>query len=399
MLNLKLIEKAYHDCKHVFNKTPLIKNDKLFNFTLYNKLENLQITGSFKVRGAYNKILNLSEQEKEVGVICASAGNHAQGVALAASQLGIRATIIMPKIAPLAKIEATKSYGVEVILYGDNFDEAYNFAKQLQIEQSKTFIEPYDDYLVMAGQGTIGLEILEELDEIDYIFVPIGGGGLASGLSCLIKSLKPTTKIVGVQACKASSMFESINHNKIIATKKSDTIADGIAVKKVGDLTFSECQKYLDEIVLVNEKEINHAILFALEKLNLTVEGAGSVGLAAILANKIDIKKDQKVVNIISGGNIDITLISTLIDTGLRNDYRRITFGTILSDKPGALSKLLELLSNQQANIIGVVHDRYHHNPSAKTCYVEVTIDTFHQQHINDIFELLSHNNYDYRIK
>ncbi len=293
MLTLDLVKQAMLNCESVLFKTPILDHSNYFDFTLYNKLENLQRTGSFKIRGAYNRIYNLSESEKRQGVICASAGNHAQGVAFAASQLGIKATVVMAKIAPLAKIDATRGYGAEVILHGDNFDEAYQYAKELRDKNNSIFIEPYNDYQVMAGQGTIALEILKEIKDFDYIFVPIGGGGLISGIAYTIKSINPNIKVIGVQANNASSMYESINHKQIISTKSSNTFADGIAVKKVGELTYDICQKYVDRIVLVNEEEINQAVLFAIEKLHLVVEGAGAVGLAALLNNKLPLKPTE----------------------------------------------------------------------------------------------------------
>lgn len=399
MLTLENIKAAQENCSSIVFHTPLLDHSSYFDFTLYNKLENLQKTGSFKIRGAFNKISQLSTVEKSNGIICASAGNHAQGVAFVANYLGIKAKIIMPKNAPLAKIDATRHFGGEIILYGNNFDEAYQYAKSQQLLDNSTFIEPYNDYQVITGQATIALEIFEKIANFDYIFVPVGGGGLISGIAYTCKKINPKIKVIGVQANNASSMYESLRHHRIISTKSSDTFADGIAVKKVGEITYDLCEKYVDRIVLVNEDEINQAVLFGLEKLHLMIEGAGAVGLAALLNKKIPLKSTDKVINIVSGGNIDITLASTLIESGLRHDSRRITFGTVIADKPGSLNKLLELLADKQANINSVIHDRYHHNTSAKTCYVEITIDTYDENHLAAIFEMLHNNGFDFRTK
>lgn len=399
MLNISAILAAKQRLEPVVFKTPLVDHSAFFPFQLYSKLENLQKTGAFKIRGAYNKIAQLSEEEKNKGIICASAGNHAQGVAYSAKLLGIDATVVMPRYAPLAKIEASREYRVKVILHGDSFEEAYAYAQQLQKENSQIFIEPYNDYEVIAGQATIALEILEKLEAFDYILVPIGGGGLLAGIAYTIKQFKPDVKVIGIEAANASTMYESIHHDKIIAADKVDTFADGIAVRQVGQIPFKICKTTVDQVITVNETEINKAVLFALEKFHLVVEGAGAVGLAALLADKLHLKPQDKVVNIISGGNIDITLLTTLIDRGLRQCDRKITFGTRIQDKPGSLNKLLELLAEKQANIITVNHDRYHHNTSAMTCYVEITIDTFDAIHQADIFETLRLKNYDYRIK
>jgi threonine dehydratase len=398
MIKLDNVYEAKRVLEGVSVITPLIDHSALMTFELYNKLENMQLTGSFKIRGAYNKIVHLSDEQKECGIICASAGNHAQGVAFSAKSLGIKATIVMPKYAPLAKIEATRSYGVEIILYGDNFDEAYHYAQTIANDRQLTFIEPYNDDEVIAGQATIALEISQQLKDIDIVVVPIGGGGLASGIAYTIKQLSPTTMVIGVQAASASSMYESIRNHKIIRTDSAETIADGIAVKCVGSVTYEHCRDYLDEVVLVSEQQINQAIIFAMEKLHILVEGAGAVGLAALLAGKIN-TTNKRIVNIISGGNIDITLFANLIDAGLRYSSRRITIGTIIPDKPGHLTCLLQLLSDHQVNVIDIKHDRYHHNISPKTCYVELTIDTFNNAHIQEILKALENNNYQFRIK
>jgi len=304
----------------------------------------------------------------------------------------------MPQYAPLAKIEATRSYGVEIILFGESFDDAYQYAHQLAKQRGLTFIEPYNDDEVIAGQATVALEITQQCSNIDVVVVPIGGGGLASGIAYTIKQISPTTKVIGVQAANASSMYESIRNTKVIKTDSADTIADGIAVKCVGTLTYEHCRDYLDEVVLVSEQQINQAILFAIEKLHILVEGAGAVGLAALLSGKIDVK-NQRIVNIISGGNIDITLFANLIDAGLRYSSRRITIGTTIPDKPGHLNRLLQLMADRQVNIVEIRHDRYPHNASPKTCYVELTIDTFNNAHIQEILKMLESNHYQYRIK
>lgn len=397
-MNNTKIDNAYKILKEVVFTTPLINYSSLFDFNAYFKFENLQKTGSFKLRGAYNKIAQLSENDKKKGIICASAGNHAQGVGYAAQKLKIDATIVMPKIAPLAKIEATRSYGVNVVLYGNNFDECYEYAQKLKKENDFIFIEPFNDEEIIAGQGTIAMEILEQLNDFNCILVPIGGGGLISGIAKVIKEKSPKTKVIGVQAKNAASMHNSIKNHNIVELNSCDTFADGIAVKKVGTLTYNICKELVDDIILVDEKEINHAILYALEKLNVVVEGAGAVGLAALLSNKLLFKKDDTVVTILSGGNIDSTLLGTLIENGLKNDNRRITFGTVVADKPGQLNKLLTILTNNQANIINVMHDRYHPKSTARTCFVEITIDTIDHHHIDEIIQTLIDNGYDYII-
>lgn len=397
-MNNTKIDIAYDILKKVVVNTPLVNYSSFFDYNAYFKLENLQKTGSFKLRGAYNKIYQLSDSDKKKGIICASAGNHAQGVAFSAAQQNIQATIVMPKMAPIAKIQATKAYGVKVILYGNNFDECYQYAKTLQKQNDFIFIEPFDDEDVIAGQATIAIEIINELSKFDYILVPIGGGGLISGIATIIKEKLPKTKIIGVQAKNAASMHDSIRNHQIVELESSDTFADGIAVKKAGSLTYELCKKYVDDIILVNEVEINHAVLFAIEKFNVVIEGAAAVGLAALLSNKLKIKSDETVVTILSGGNIDSTLLGTLIENGLKNDNRRITFGTVISDKPGQLNKLLTILNDKQANLINVMHDRYHPKSSAKTCFVELTIDTIDQNHIDEIIQTLISQGYDYLI-
>ena len=339
MNNLLTFDKLYQArevLKDVVRTTPINDTSRLADdFELYVKMESLQKTGSFKIRGAYFKIYNLSTEEKECGIIAASAGNHAQGVAYTAKKLGIKATIVMPKDAPLQKINNTSSYGANVILYGNTFQEAYNYAIEFAKENSLTFIEPYDDIDVIAGQGTIGLEILDQCPEVDVIFVPVGGGGLAAGIAYAVKTLKPCCKVYGVEAKNVNSMKKSIENKELTAISNPKTIADGIAVSKVGSLTYDICKNYLDGIIEVEDELTSVAILKLLEKSKIVSEGAGAISVAAALSNQIDLK-GKKVVSVLSGGNIDVTLLSRLIDVALRNLGRKVEISTTIPDKPGA---------------------------------------------------------------
>lgn len=342
--------------KDVISKTPIVHATKIHE-NLWIKAENLQGTGAFKLRGAYNKLSNLTPEEREKGVIAASAGNHAQGVAYSCMKMGIKGTIVMPKTAPLSKIEATRSYGVTVELQGDTFNDAYEYAKNLQEITGAVFIEPFDDPYVIAGQGTIGLEILEKMNDVDTVIVPIGGGGLISGIAAAIKSLRPNCRVIGVQSEHAPSMKESLEQNKMIKLENVSTIADGIAVKTPGNLTFELCRQYVDEVVTVSEEEIAAAILTLLEKMKMVAEGAGATSVAAAMFNKIDLE-NHKCVAVLSGGNIDVNLLSKIIDLGLMKTGRKAVINMNVIDKPGNLSRVIELISQTGANIISVNHNR-----------------------------------------
>ena len=379
--------------KDVISKTPIVHATKIHE-NLWIKAENLQGTGAFKLRGAYNKLASLTPEEREKGVIAASAGNHAQGVAYSCMKMGIKGTIVMPKTAPLSKIEATKSYGVTVELQGDTFNDAYEYAKNLQEITGAVFIEPFDDPYVIAGQGTIGLEILEKMNDVDTVIVPIGGGGLISGIAAAIKSLRPNCRVIGVQSEHAPSMKESLEQDKMIMLENVSTIADGIAVKTPGNLTFELCRQYVDEVVTVSEEEIAAAILTLLEKMKMVAEGAGATSVAAAMFNKVDLE-NHKCVAVLSGGNIDVNLLSKIIDLGLMKTGRKAVINMNVIDKPGNLSRVIELISQTGANIISVNHDRIQNASLFNQCLVGVSIETNNQAHIDEVMRILKENGYE----
>lgn len=379
--------------KDVISKTPIVHATKIHE-NLWIKAENLQGTGAFKLRGAYNKLSSLTPEEREKGVIAASAGNHAQGVAYSCMKMGIKGTIVMPKTAPLSKIEATRSYGVTVELQGDTFNDAYEYAKNLQEITGAVFIEPFDDPYVIAGQGTIGLEILEKMNDVDTVIVPIGGGGLISGIAAAIKSLRPNCRVIGVQSEHAPSMKESLKQNKMIKLENVSTIADGIAVKTPGNLTFELCKQYVDEVVTVSEEEIAAAILTLLEKMKMVAEGAGATSVAAAMFNKIDLE-NHKCVAVLSGGNIDVNLLSKIIDLGLMKTGRKAVINMNVIDKPGNLSRVIELISQTGANIISVNHNRIQNAILFNQCRVGIIIETNNQAHIDEVMRILKENGYE----
>ena len=391
-MEISKIEDAKRVLEPVISKTPLVHASKIHN-NLWIKAENLQGTGAFKLRGAYYKLSNLTQEEREKGVIAASAGNHAQGVAYSCMKMGIKGTIVMPKTAPLSKIEATRSYGVNVELQGDTFNDAYEFAKDLQEKTGAIFIEPFNDEDVMAGQGTIGLEIVERMPDVDTVLVPIGGGGLISGIAFAIKTLFPHCRVVGVQSEKAPSMKRSLEEGNIITLDNVSTIADGIAVKTPGTLTYDICSKYVDEVVTVSEEEIAAAILVLLEKMKMVSEGAGAVGVAAAMFNKVDLE-NHKCVAVLSGGNIDVNLLSKIIDLGLIKTGRKAVIDMNVIDKPGNLSKVIELISRTGANIISVNHNRIQDGVLFNQCQVSVVIETNNNEHIAEVMAKLEENGF-----
>ncbi|WP_312044207.1 threonine ammonia-lyase [Anaerotignum sp.] len=395
MLSLKMIQNAKEVLTGIATETPLFQS-KFINpdADVYIKCENMQVTGSFKLRGAYYKTANLTEEEAMHGVVACSAGNHAQGVALAAKKKGIQAVICMPAGAPLAKVEATKSYGAEVVLVPGVYDDAAAKAAELKNEKGYTFLHPFNDDYVMAGQGTIGLEILEHLEDVEVVLVPIGGGGLISGVACAIKELKPECKVYGVQAEGAPSMFNSLRDGKIETLAEVNTVADGIAVKQPGDKTFEMCQKYVDGIVTVSEEEIASAILMLLEKHKMVAEGAGAVSVAAAMYNKADIQ-GKKTVCIISGGNVDINILDRIIDKGLQVNGRLTKFSVTMMDKPGQLTQMLQIIAEAGANIFNVNHDRMVRNIAVGKCIVDVTVETRNKNHCEELIEKLVSNGYD----
>lgn len=389
MLTLDSIYKASHVLKEVIRHTDLIKAPKInSDAEVYLKPENLQVTGSFKVRGAYYRISQLTAAEREKGVIACSAGNHAQGVALAATKAGIKSLICLPDGAPISKVEATKGYGADVCLVPGVYDDAYNKALQLRDEKGYTFIHPFDDENVIAGQGTIGLEILDDLPEVDAVVVPIGGGGLISGVAFAIKQLNPKIKVYGVQAAGAPSMFNSIHDNKIERLESVATLADGIAVKEPGKNTFELCRKYVDEIVTVTEDEISGAILALIEQQKLIAEGAGAVSVAAVMFNKIPVK-GKKVVCVVSGGNIDVTILNRVIRRGLVKSGRSGMLNIELLDKPGQLLGVSEIIAKHGGNVTTVRHERADENPDINGCFLRIQLETRNSEHLEEIRQAL----------
>ena len=381
----------------VITKTKLIYSNIFSNETgndVYIKPENLQRTGAFKIRGAYNKIAKLTEEEKKRGVIAASAGNHAQGVALAAQKLGIKAVIVMPKHTPLIKVEATKRYGADVILTGEVYDEAYEYAKKLQEKEGYTFVHPFDDEDVIEGQGTIALEVLDELPDADIILVPIGGGGLISGIASAAKLKNPLIKIIGVEPEGAASALEARKNKHVVELAEANTIADGTAVKKIGEITFDYIEKYVDDIVTVSDYELMAAFLILVEKHKIVAENSGILSVAGL--KKLNVK-GKKIISIISGGNIDVLTISSMINKGLIARGRIFTFAVDLPDKPGQLVAVSQILSKQNANVIRLEHNQFKNLDRFHEVELQVTVETNGEDHINKITEEFKKRGY--RIK
>ena len=369
----------------VIEKTKLIHSNIFSDESgneVYIKPENLQRTGAFKIRGAYNKIAKLTEEEKKRGVIAASAGNHAQGVALASQKLGIKAVIVMPKHTPLIKVEATRRYGAEVILTGEVYDEAYEYAKKLQEKEGYTFVHPFNDEDVIEGQGTIALEVLEELPDADIILVPIGGGGLISGIASAAKLKNPLIKIIGVEPEGAASALEARKSHHVVELDEANTIADGTAVKKIGDITFDYIEKYVDDIVTVSDYELMAAFLVLVEKHKIVAENSGILAVAGL--KKLNVT-GKKIISIISGGNIDVLTISSMINKGLVARGRIFTFAVDLPDKPGQLVAVSQILSEQNANVIRLEHNQFKNLDRFHEVELQVTVETNGEEHINKI--------------
>ena len=360
--------------------------------TVLLKPENLQVTGSFKLRGAYNKISQLSEEEREKGVITASAGNHAQGVAFSAEKLGVKAVICMPATTPILKVEATRAYGAEIVLHGDTFDDAFAKSLELQKEKEYVYIHPFNDINVLLGQGTTAKEIIDDCKDVDAILVPIGGGGFASGVALAAKLSNPAVKVIGVEPAGAACMEAAFKANGVTSLPAVDTVADGCAVKTAGELTYAFCKKYLDDIITVSEMEIMSALLSLIEKHKLVAEGAGVLSLAALPKLKM---KNKKVVPIISGGNIDISTISALIDKALIDRGRVFCFGVMLPDKPGQLLAVAQILADTHANVIKLEHNQAGVTDSFKKVQLEVTCETHGEDHIRTIIAALEKAGYD----
>lgn len=390
MLTLDKIYKASHVLRSVIRKTdlihaPLVNPDS----EIYLKTENLQITGSFKVRGAYYMMSQLTEEEKARGVIACSAGNHAQGVALAAAKNHIKSLICLPDGAPISKVEATKSYGAEVCMVNGVYDDAYQKALELKEEKNYTFVHPFDNEDVIAGQGTIGLEILEQMPDVEAVIVPIGGGGLISGVAFAIKNLNPNIKVYGVQASGAPSMRNSIRDGKIECLDHVSTIADGIAVKEPGEHTFQYVNQYVDEIVTVTDDEISAAILALIERQKLIAEGAGAASVAAAMFNKVPIQ-GKKTVCLVSGGNIDVTILSRVIKRGLLMSGRTSMLNIELLDKPGQLKLVSEIIADMGGNVISIHHERANEGSDVNGCFLRITMETRDYNHIQQIRDALT---------
>ncbi|WP_457605280.1 threonine ammonia-lyase [Nitratifractor sp.] len=400
MVDLKRIGRARKRIGDVVLRTPFAYApilSELSGYEVYLKKENLQRTGSFKLRGAFNKIATLVEEGRKNGVVAASAGNHAQGVAFAARHFGIDGTIVMPEFTPLTKVMGVRELGAEVILHGSNYDEAYAYAVAYAEEHGKDFVHPFADEEVMAGQGTIMLEMLEEQPDLDAVVIPVGGGGLISGCAVAAKSLSPEMDVIGVSAAGAPAMKQSFDAGRPIDSTSVRTIADGIAVRDTSPVTLEYLLKYVDEMELVGEDEIASAILFLLERQKLTVEGAGSVGVAALLHGHLDLPKGSRVGILLSGGNIDVTMLSLIIEKGLVKSYRKMKLVVTLIDKPGALERFAGLMREVQANIVQIGYDRTSTDLEFGDAHVSVALETKGQEHQEQVRQVLREHGFPFR--
>ena len=385
MLTLDKIYHASYVLKDVIRRTELIHAPNINKkCNIFLKPENLQLTGSFKVRGSYYKISQLSAEEKAKGVIACSAGNHAQGVALAATRNGIKSTICLPDCAPISKVEATRGYGAEICLVEGVYDDAYKRAIELRDEMGYTFIHPFDDIDVIAGQGTIGLELIDQMKDVEVVVVPIGGGGLISGVAFALKSLNPNIKVYGVQAAGAPSMKNSVEHKQIERLDSVSTIADGIAVKQPGENTFNFCSQYVDGIVTVTDDEVSSAILSMLEHQKIITEGAGAVAAAAVMFDKVPVE-GKNVICVVSGGNIDVNILDRVIKRGLFTSGRSALLKVELLDKPGQLVQVSKIIAELGGNVIGVHHERTNANTGVTGCWIRIDLETRNFEHINKI--------------
>lgn len=394
MLSLGKIKDAADVLKNIARRTDLIHAQNIIEDNdIYLKVENLQKTGSFKLRGASYKIANLSQEAKSKGVIACSAGNHAQGVALASQKNNIKATIFIPATAPISKVEATRKFGAEIRLIDGVYDDAYKAAVEYQKETNGTFVHPFDDEDVIAGQGTIGLEILEQLPDVDVVIVPIGGGGLISGVAYAIKQVKPECKVYGVQAQGAGSMYQSLLNHKVLELPVVHTFADGTAVKRPGELTFDICSKYVDEVVTVTDDEIASTILTLMERQKLVAEGAGALSVAAAMFNKLPIE-GKKTVCVISGGNIDVNILSRVINRGLLKSGRLSHLTIELLDKPGQLKDVSSIIAEYGANVIRVRHNQGGENTDINDCFLKISMETKNAEHFEEIKQALIRRGY-----
>ncbi len=397
MLNLEKINEARERIKDVVVQTPLAYAPYLSEISdadVYLKKENLQVTGAFKIRGAYNKVASLSAEQRACGVIAASAGNHAQGVALSASKFDARAVIVMPESTPLTKVNGVKYFGAEVILHGSNYDEAYAYATTYGQENSLTFVHPFEDEEVIAGQGTVALEILEQCKELDSIVIPIGGGGLIAGMATAIKEINPNIEVIGISASGAPAFKNSYEKKTAVDSLSVRTIADGIAVRDTSEVTLAYALESVDRVVCVDDEEIASAILFLLEKQKLVVEGAGAVGVAALLHKKLGSVKDKKIALVLSGGNMDVTLLSVIIEKGLLKSHRKMKLTVTLVDKPGSLMRFTEILQELNANIVHIAYDRTSVSLDYGDANVTVHMETKGKEHQEEISSVLRKEGY-----
>ena len=397
MLNLEKIYEAQARIREVVVKTPLAFAPYLSEISgseVFLKKENLQVTGAFKIRGAYNRIASLSDEQQTCGVIAASAGNHAQGVALSASRFNIKAIIVMPESTPLTKVNGVKHYGAEVILHGSNYDEAYAYARKYADENSLTFVHPFEDEEVIAGQGTVALEILEQCENLDAIIIPIGGGGLIAGMAMAIKEINPNIEVIGVSASGAPAFKNSFEQKKAIDSVSVRTIADGIAVRDTSSVTLKYALENVDSVISVDDEEIASAILYLLEKQKLVVEGAGAVGVAALLHDKLKRLKHKKIALVLSGGNMDVTLLSVIIEKGLLKSHRKMKVTVTLVDKPGSLMRFTEILQELNANIVHIAYDRTSVSLDYGDANVTVHMETKGKEHQEEISNMLKKEGY-----
>ncbi|WP_423743458.1 threonine ammonia-lyase (plasmid) [Haladaptatus sp. SPP-AMP-3] len=401
MLELEDVLAARDRVAETSRHTPLDYSHTFTRMTgaeVHMKLETFQRTGSFKIRGATNRIMTLSEEEKDAGVVTASAGNHAQGVALAATRSGVDSKIVMPKHAPISKVRATENYGAEAVLHGEDYDEAAEHAHEIEEMEGRTYVHAFDDETVMAGQGTIGLEIMDDLPEVETVVVPIGGGGLISGIATAVKGRNPDVRVVGVQADGASSVADSLQKGSVQTLDSVDTIADGIATRSVGQQTFDVIDSRVDEVVTVSDSEIAVALAYLLERGKTLVEGAGATSLAAILEGAFDYEDGEVVVPVLSGGNIDMNLLTTVIMRGLVETGRYVKLKTVLKDRPGSLRTLLDVIADAQANIYAIQHDRTSRDIGMNATEVELDLETRGPEHVEALLDSLRENGFDVEV-
>jgi len=401
MIELADVEDAIERVRETSRLTPIEYSHTFSDMTgaeVHLKMENFQRTGSFKIRGATNRIVTLSEAAKEKGVVTASAGNHAQGVALAATRSGVDSKIVMPEYAPISKIKATQSYGAEVVLHGQDYNDAAERAHEIEHAEDRTYVHAFDDEKVMAGQGTIGLEIVEDLPDVETLVVPIGGGGLISGIATAVKGRNPDVRVVGVQAEGASSVAQSLQKGEIFERDSVDTIADGIATRRVGDMPFEVIRERVDEVVTVSDPEIAMALTYVLERGKTLVEGAGAAPLAALLFEKFDFEPDETIVPAMCGGNIDLNTLTTVVMRGLVATGRYVKIKTVLRDRPGSLEDLLDVISAKKANIYAIQHDRTSRQIGMADTEVEIDLETRGHDHVEELIDAIRDAGYEVEV-